>query len=490
MAVGSSETMAKQQRVEPAATEGTAGLDSGLWESTSEPAEVAGLTERMTETLLRFGLAGATPSPRPLARVRVGSAPGTLTLITGPSGSGKTRLLTSMASRQPTARLVQSLPFPDDVCVLDAVAPTAEIAQAMGLLTACGLGEPATWLRPFDELSDGERFRARLARAVSLCRTKPKLLLCDNFAEPLHHRLAVALAHNLRKLVSRNGLTAVVAGTREDVVAALRPDRIVRLGGSDPAIEPCPGRDGLAVNPFTSQLRIELGTRDDYTAFSAMHYRHGQASLGVIDKVFIARDERSKDVLAVAVYARPALELSLRNRVTRGHFRGRPERVNGELRVLARLVVHPDVRGCGVGHWLVRNTLPLAGTRFVECLATMGEVNPVFDKAGMRRIGTIQPRSGRAVIERLREAGADPLACDFASQVCRRPVVREIVTKAVGDWYRGATRDGERRAAAMGPRQLAHTFRRICGSRPVYFIWAADDQGWATLDSNNEGEKA
>ncbi len=486
MTAGRSQFRAGHSGVEPAETEGTAGLDSGLWETTPS----TGMSERMTETLLRFGLAGAEPRPQRIQNLPSAPSPGTLTLVVGPSGSGKTRLLSDLAKRHRSARLVQTIPFPDDVCVLDAVAPAAEIARAMGLLTACGLGEPALWLRRFDELSDGERFRARLARAVSLCRSRPKLLLCDNFAEPLHERLAIAMAHNLRKLVTRSGLAAVVAGTREDIITALRPDRIVRLGGSSPAIEPSPVQGDFAADPFTPQLHVQLGTRDDYAAFSAMHYRHGRAALGVVDKVFVARHESSKEVLAVAVYARPALELSLRNRVTRGHFRGRPERVNAELRVLSRLVVHPDVRGCGVGHWLVGSTLPLAGTRFVECLATMGEVNPVFDKAGMRRIGTIEPRRGRAVVQRLREMGADPLAADFAGQVCRRPVVRDTVGKAVADWYRGATRDGRARAAAMSPQQLSHTFRRICGSRPVYFIWAADEQGWAMLDLSEEGQEA
>ncbi len=207
-----------------------------------------------------------------------------------------------------------------------------------------------------------------------------------------------------------------------------------------------------------------------------MHYRQRE-QLGFVDQVFVLREGVGGEALGIVVYGHPVLELSLRNRVTGGRFVRRADRLNRELRVLKRLVIHPDVRGCGLGHWLVERTLPEVGTRFVECLAAMGAVNPVFERAGMRRIGTCMPPARRdETVRRLRAAGADPLAADFVSQVCRRPGVRRLVAESVFDWYRSTTAGGEARVARQSPTTLAQTFRQLAGSEPVYFIWARDGE--------------
>jgi hypothetical protein len=142
------------------------------------------------------------------------------------------------------------------------------------------------------------------------------------------------------------------------------------------------------------------------------------------------------------------------------------------LRILRRLVIHPDVRGCGLGHYLVRRTLPMVGTDYVECLATMGEYNPVFERAGMRRVGQYEIAAPRKVaLEKLREMGVDPNAADFAVIVARRPRVRHIVARIVYEWYEATTAGGERRVARQSPQFLAQTFRGLIASRPVYYLW-------------------
>jgi len=335
------------------------------------------------------------------------------------------------------------------------------------------------WIQRFDQLSDGERFRARLARALSLQQRHASSapLLCDEFGAILHRRLARSLAFNLRKLVSRRRLCLVVATSQDDLADDLRPDHTIRLGGPSPIIEPGKAQAAARAVSFAPRLRIERGTARDYERFSPMHYRR-RDQLGFVDRVFVMRDGSGGDPLGIVIYGHPLLEVSLRNRITGSRFTRNAKRLNRELRVLKRLVIHPDVRGCGLGHWLVARTLPLAGTRFVECLAAMGAVNPIFDKAGMLRVGTIAvpPKRERAV-NRLRAAGADPLALDFVAQVCRRPAVRRIVAASVQDWYSSTTGGSADRASRLSPMALAQTFRQLAGSQPVYFIWSGDNRG-------------
>ena len=446
---------------------------------------------RLVEVCLRFGVPMSVPGRTITSGLKLGLDPGTITLITGPSGSGKSLLLNEIARQHPTSRLVNNVQFPLDVAVLDAVAPTRPVGEALSLLTACGLGEPMLWIRRFNQLSDGERYRARFARAVSLQRRSGGVgpLLCDEFGAILHRRLAKAIAFNLRKLVRRVGLSVVVATSQDDLERDLRPDRVVRLGGAVPVVEDghTGGAKPQAAGPrrrgaspaisFARELRIERGTLRDYRLFSGMHYRQRE-QVGFVDKVFVMRHGLGGEPLGVVVYGHPMLELKLRNRVTCGRFVRQAKRLNRELRVLKRLVVHPDVRGCGLGHWLVRRTLPLVEKPFVECLAAMGVINPVFEKAGMRPIGVCQPPASlHRAVTALRAAGADPLAADFVSQVCRRPSLRRLVARTVQDWYRATTSEHVERTARQSPTVLAQTFRQLAGSQPVYFIWTRDDKG-------------
>jgi ABC-type ATPase with predicted acetyltransferase domain len=383
------------------------------------------MSARLVEVGLRFGVPMTVPGRQIASGLQLDIRPGTVTLITGPSGAGKSLLLAAIARRFPLSRCVQNIQFPTDVAVVDAIAPTRPVTEALGILTACGLGEPMLWIRRFSQLSDGEQFRARLARAVSLHRRGQAggdgaieaPLLCDEFGAILHRRLAKAIAFGLRKRVTRDRLALVVATSQDDLEADLRPDTIVRLGGEIPRVEvrsarsdrqdAGPTRDGII--SFARQLRIQQGTIADYAQFSSMHYRQ-RGQVGFVDKVFVCREGLDGPPLGVIVYAWPTLELRLRNQVTGNRFCKNPARLNRELRLLKRLVMHPDIRGCGLGHWLVRRTLPLVGTRFVECLAAMGAINPVFTKAGMRRIGVCEPPAIRdETVEQLRAAGADPL---------------------------------------------------------------------------------
>jgi ABC-type ATPase with predicted acetyltransferase domain len=59
---------------------------------------------------------------------------------------------------------------------------------------------------------------------------------------------------------------------------------------------------------------------------------------------------------------------------------------------MMRVVVHPKYRTIGLGQRLVRETLQLAGTSFVETTAAvMARYNPFFEKAGMMKIQETPP---------------------------------------------------------------------------------------------------
>jgi energy-coupling factor transporter ATP-binding protein EcfA2 len=432
-------------------------------------------TPWVAQVALQFGLCRGELGQRTQEPIRVRLGGGRITAFVGPSGSGKTTALSQIEARHPNVHSVQRVGFGPGRSIVDSVLPGGSLGEALSILSACALGEPRLWIRCYSELSDGERFRARLAKALGL-HTGGRAaapLLCDEFCTGLHRRAAKAIAYNLRKLVTRRSLNVVVATSNEDLLADLQPDAAVHLWGNEGhgLVEHEPVRRAIS---FSRRLRIERGGKRDYDRFASMHYRDTD-ELGFVDKIFVLREGVGGEALGIVVYSHGALELALRNRATEGRYVRNPARLNREVRVVRRLVIHPDVRGCGLGHRLVRQTLPLVGTRCVECLASMGAVNPVFEKAGMRRIGQCALSAEQtAALAELTRLEVDPHARDFALQVCRRPRVRRIVSQFVYNWYRATTGRGERRVARQSPQVLAQTFRGLIGSRPVYYLWCRD----------------
>ncbi len=470
---------------------------------TSGPVRPSG---RTAELQVRFGVPPGERSVCIAKGTSVLLGPGRIILLTGPSGSGKSSALSAIESQlarespavatsdKGASLNVQQTQFSDDCGLIDEIAPDCELGQAASILTACGLGEPNLWLRPYAALSEGEKFRARFAKAISHCRVHldaplggpgsavsnlgarmvnaPSLvLLCDEFCSGLHRRAAQAIAHNLRKLATRRGLCVVLACSAGDLTEDLNPDTVVNFGpsGHCEIIEQSPCIQALPT--LRSSLSIEPGGKRDYESFAGMHYRSTD-ELGFVDCVFVLREGPGGEPLGIVVYAHAALELSLRNKATDGWFSRNPQRVNSELRVLRRLVIHPDVRGCGLGHHLVRETMPLLGTQYVECLAAMGEFNPVFERAGMTRIGQYEtPPGPQAALQALRKLDVDPQSGEFAVRIARRPIVRTVVARAVADWYAATTAGGDKRADRQSPEVLARTFRGLIGVRPVYYLW-------------------
>jgi hypothetical protein len=65
--------------------------------------------------------------------------------------------------------------------------------------------------------------------------------------------------------------------------------------------------------------------------------------------------------------------------------------LNEKLSIISRVVVHPKYRTIGLGVKLVKETLPLAGTPYVEMPAVMAKYNPFAEKAGMQKIAEQPP---------------------------------------------------------------------------------------------------
>ena len=84
------------------------------------------------------------------------------------------------------------------------------------------------------------------------------------------------------------------------------------------------------------------------------------------------------------------------------------QEMNKQLSIINRVVIHPKDRTVELGAKLIRESLPLVGTPYVEMIAVMAKYNPFAEKAGMQKIAEQQSvESVSAVSKVLFELGFD-----------------------------------------------------------------------------------
>ena len=139
-----------------------------------------------------------------------------LGVVVGPSGSGKT----SIGKRMFGDAAMFDPSWPNDRPIVDAIAPNGDFDEVTGALSAVGLGTVPTWLRPFHVLSNGEKFRANLARLIS---ERPAHAVVDEFSSVVDRQIAKFGALAFAKAWKRTGGQCVLLSCHYDILDWLEP---------------------------------------------------------------------------------------------------------------------------------------------------------------------------------------------------------------------------------------------------------------------------
>jgi GNAT superfamily N-acetyltransferase len=166
-------------------------------------------------------------------------------LIVGPSGSGKS----TIARKAFGDELYTSHDWPADRAVVDGFGDLP-VRHVVELFTAVGFGSPPSWVNPYCVLSNGERFRCDLARALAagfqgtrsedrgssdpISLLKPRsspLVVFDEFTSVVDRNVAKVCSAAIAKGIRRGHLPCrfVAVTCHYDVADWLEPDWILDM---------------------------------------------------------------------------------------------------------------------------------------------------------------------------------------------------------------------------------------------------------------------
>lgn len=266
-------------------------------------------------------------------------------LIVGPSGSGKTSL----------GRAYGPLYAPEwsSAPIIDVITPDLSVNAVTRALAAVGLGSVPTWLRPYNALSNGEAFRANLARLV--CEA-PDLAVFDEFSSVVDRQIARVGASAFGRAWRTTGGRVVLLSCHYDVTRWLQPDWVFDTATGRIKWRSLRQRPSIELEIYRSDWRY-------WPAFEQHHYLKlprmiaADCYVGAVDGVPVAH---------VAVTTTP------------GQVEARA----------ARLVVMPEWQGIGVGRGFLNavSELWLQGeNRYGKKLRTLFHTSHPGLAAGLRR---------------------------------------------------------------------------------------------------------
>ncbi|MGN0905874.1 MAG: hypothetical protein ACI4NM_01895 [Bullifex sp.] len=146
-------------------------------------------------------------------------------VVVGPSGSGKTSIGKVIFDGE---NLIHDYTkgWPADKPIIDAIAPNGDFNEVTGALANVGLGDVPAWLRPFGVLSNGEQFRAGLARVIC---EKPERIVIDEFTSVIDRQIAKIGSMAFQKAWRRSnpGGKVVLLTPHYDILDWIQPDWII-----------------------------------------------------------------------------------------------------------------------------------------------------------------------------------------------------------------------------------------------------------------------
>ena len=145
-------------------------------------------------------------------------------LICGKSGSGKSTILREIYGD------VKPIEYDYSKCVISQF-PRYTEEEACDLLQSIGLSSVPTWLRKPQELSNGERARLDIAKAIY--DANGGTIILDEYTSVVNRHAAQSMSHALQRYVRQKNLKVIIASCHFDIIEWVQPDYMFNLEHRD-----------------------------------------------------------------------------------------------------------------------------------------------------------------------------------------------------------------------------------------------------------------
>jgi ABC-type ATPase with predicted acetyltransferase domain len=137
-------------------------------------------------------------------------------VIVGRSGTGKTSIAKQLFPKE----YIRDFEY-KSATVLDDFPEGLPVNEITTALCNVGFASPPDWLKAYEHLSQGEKMRVDIARALCL---KQKLIVFDEFTSVVDREIAKVSAFAIAKAVRRTSKRFVAVTCHYDVLDWLEPD--------------------------------------------------------------------------------------------------------------------------------------------------------------------------------------------------------------------------------------------------------------------------
>ena len=183
------------------------------------------ITDKAAAVMRVFGLSADTLTHRPVSyNYQLEINDGDVVYITGPSGAGKSILLRQLARAVPASKKVNlaGIELPSNKTLIDCI--DGDVLTGLRTLSTTGLNDVFCVLNQPRNLSDGQKYRFRLAMALA---TGKKFVFADEFCSNLDRITAAVISYNVHKFAKRVGVTFILASSHDDILLDLAPDVLI-----------------------------------------------------------------------------------------------------------------------------------------------------------------------------------------------------------------------------------------------------------------------
>ena len=232
-------------------------------------------------------------------------------VICGASGSGKSTILRSLGE-------IKDVEFDNSKPLISNFAPMTP-QEASSILCAMGLASVPTWIRPYSSLSNGEKYRAEVAKRVS---SEGGTILVDEYTSVVDRNVAKSMSNALQKYIRREKKQIILATCHYDILEWLQPDWIYDLNKGG-VLEK---GDCLRQRPQIS-LQVYRTEPDTWELFKKHHYMTQELNRSAMCFCFTWENQ----LVAFA---------SILPQIGKGV---------GKAMRMSRLVILPDFQGLGLG---------------------------------------------------------------------------------------------------------------------------------------------